>query len=117
MGFLVAIEVVLTISIAALMSFLAYIWLSRVFTSMRISKKQLLKTLPTALILPAILLALFILFNPQHVNIAEPLTYAWELIFFSVWLFIVDCRAYFLYFGKKNLVNANRTRSGFGGIR
>ncbi|MCL6090304.1 MAG: hypothetical protein M1393_04615 [Candidatus Thermoplasmatota archaeon] len=100
---LVFLEVVLTFSIAAVMSFIAYVWLSRLFSSMRITKKQLLKTLPTALILPAIPLTLFILFNPQHVNMAEPLTYAWELIFFSGWIFLVTCRAYFLHFGKKNM--------------
>ena len=112
MGFLVILEVALTFATAAVMSFIAYVWLSRLFSSMRITKKQFLKTLPTALILPAIPVTLFILFNPQKLNISEPLAYAWELIFFSVWLFLVTCRTFFLHFGKKNLGNDRRERNG-----
>ena len=112
MGFIVYLELFLTFSIAVAMSFIAYVWLSKLFSSMKITEKQLLKTLPTALILPAILLTLFFLFNPQHVNMAEPLTYSWELIFFALWIFLLDCRAYFLYFGKKNLGDAYKFRSG-----
>lgn len=95
-------EVVMTISIVVVMSAVTYAWLSRLFSSMKITKKQFLKTLPTALILPAIPVVLYILYNPQNVNITEPLTYAWELIFLSVWLFLVTCRTFFVHFGKRN---------------
>lgn len=107
----VVFEVILTISIATVMSFIAFVWLSRLFSLMKITRKQVLKTLPTALILPAILLMFFFLFNPQHVNMAEPLTYAWELIFFSVLLFLVTCRTFFLHFGKKNVENNRREKN------
>lgn len=107
----VALEVILTFSITAVLSFIAYLWLSRLFSTMKISGKQLLKTLPTALILPAIPIVLFVLFNPQNVTLSEPLTYAWELIFFAVWIFLMDCRVYFIYFGKKNLADVRGERN------
>ena len=103
MNSLLFLEILLTISIAAVMSFISYVWLSSLFSSMKITKKQLLKTMPTALTLSTIPFVLFILFNPQNLNLAEPLAYAWELIFFDVLIFLLDCRAYFLHFGKKNL--------------
>lgn len=96
-------EVDLTVSFAAAMSIFTYVHLSRLFLSMRITKLQFLKTLPTALILPVIMITLFILFNPQNLHIAEPLTYAWELIFWAVFEFLVTCRTFFLHFGRKNL--------------
>ena len=105
-------EVVLTVSIAAVMSLITYVHLSRLFLSMRITKMQFLKTLPAALILPAIIIMSYILLNPQNLNIAEPLTYAWGLIFWAVFEFLVTCRTYFLHFGKKNLGNTRRERSG-----
>lgn len=109
---LASLEVVLTFSIAAVMSIIAYVLLSRWSSSMKITRKQFLKTLPAALILPAICIMLYILFNPQNLNMAEPLTYAWELIFFAVFLFIASCRGFFLHFGKENLRNARRERNG-----
>lgn len=107
---LVSLEVALTFSIAVVMSLIAYVWLSRLFSSMMVTQKQLMKTLPTALVLPAIPIVLFIMFNPQKLNLAQPLTYLWELIFFAVLIFLFDCRAYFFYFGKKNMVDTSKSR-------
>ena len=107
---MVYLGLVLTFSVAAVMSLIAYVLLSRWHSSMKITKKQLLKTLPVAFILSAIPIVIILLFNPQNVNITNLFTYAWELIFFAVWIFISTCRTYFLHFGKKNLGNAYNFR-------
>ncbi|AGO60943.1 hypothetical protein ACLIKE_03730 [Ferroplasma acidiphilum] len=96
-------ETVLTVAIAVVMSVIAYVYLPGLYLSMRITKKQFLRTLPTALISIVIVITLFFLFNPQKLNLSDPLSYAWELIGSSMWIFIMDCRGYFLHFGKKNL--------------
>ncbi len=105
-------SVVLNFSVAVVMSIIAYVWLSRLFSSMKITKKQLLKTLLISLIGPAIVIAIFFVGNPQHLNFAEPLTYAWELVLLGVWVYLLFCRSLFFHFGKKNLGNAYKsTRS------
>jgi len=100
---LLFIEIGLTIGIAVVMSVIASLYVPRLYSSMRITKKQFLKTLSTALLSIAIVITFFFLFNPQKVNFANPLSYVWELIGFSMWIFIMNCRGFFLHFGKKNL--------------
>jgi len=82
---------------------IVYVYLPVLYSSMRITKKQFLKTLPNALISIAIVITLFFIFNPQKLNLADPLSYAWDLIGGSMWIFIMNCRGYFQHFGKKNL--------------
>ena len=101
-------EVALAYSIAAIMLIIAFVLLSRWYSSMKITKKQFLKTLPIALILPAIPVMLFFLFNPQRLNLTEPVAYAWELIFFYAWVFLVTCRTFLQHFGKKNLETSGK---------
>ena len=69
-------ETVLTVAIAVVMSVIAYVYLPGLYLSMRITKKQFLRTLPTALISIVIVITLFFLFNPQKLNLSDPLSYA-----------------------------------------
>jgi magnesium-transporting ATPase (P-type) len=96
--------IVLTFSIAIIMSLIAYLWLSKLYSSMKIQGKQLIWALIASLIISAIPVTIFLFFNPQKVNIYQPFTYAWEIVLLALWVFILSCRAYFHHFGKKNLV-------------
>ncbi len=79
----------------------AYVLLSRLFQSVKVTKKQFLKGLPLMLIAPAIPLIFSVLVNPQHLK--DPLLgYFVEFIIFEVILFVQSCRGYFLH-GKKKL--------------
>lgn len=84
------------------------VYLSRLYSAMRISKEQFRKALPLALILSMGLtvLVLVISLYTDQINLADPLSYGWALfviLMVVVPTFFVTLKLYFIHFGKKNL--------------
>ena len=109
------IEIIVTVSIAAVFLIIAYMLISKWYSSMRITKKQFIKTLIISLILSAIPITFYLLFNltnPQHVNLMNPLSYAGELIISIGMVSLPTFKFFFLnYYGKKNLGDTYKLKS------
>ncbi len=103
------IEIFITFFVTAVMSLIAYVWLSKLYRSIKVTRKQLLKTLIIALADVPITIIILILYNPEHTNISisNPLSYAWLLIFVSIGSFLIVFRNYLIYFNKKNFKRNN----------
>ena len=106
------IEIGITIIIAAVFLIIAYVLISRWYSSVRITKKQFIKTLIISLVLSAIPITVYILnnlnpTNPQNINLTDPLSYSGELIIFYGMVSLATFRYFFLtYYGKKNKENS-----------
>lgn len=86
-------EVLVTVSIAMVMSLNGcVVYLSGLYSSKDIEKRQLFNSLPTPLILFAFVITVFFPFNPQGNNLANPLSCSWELISTSELIFIFKFR-------------------------
>lgn len=106
------IEIGITIIIAAVFLIIAYVLISRWYSSVRITKKQFIKTLIISLVLSAIPITVYIPnnlnpTNPQNINLTDPLSYSGELIIFYGMVSLPTFRYFFLnYYGKKNKENS-----------